>query len=50
MPRKPPISDAVKGMILAYHNEGYSNSEIARMLEIDEGSVRYNGLRQGIQH
>lgn len=28
--------------MLAYHNEGINNSEIARWLEIDEGSVQYN--------
>lgn len=36
MPQKPPLSEAVKGMILAFHNEGVNNSEIARRLHIDE--------------
>lgn len=35
MAERPPISETVKGMILAYHNEGYNNSQIARMLQID---------------
>ena len=42
MPNKPPLSDTTKGMLLALHNEGHSNSEIGRRLHIDEGSVRYN--------
>ena len=38
----PKITDHQKGMIEAYHSEGKSNREIARLLNIDEGSVRYN--------
>ena len=37
----PKITDHQKVMIEPYHSEGKSNREIARLLNIDEGSVRY---------
>ena len=43
----PKITDHQKGMIEAYHSEGKSNREIARLLNIDEGSVRYNLRKKG---
>ncbi len=46
MAKRPLLSEAAKGMILAYHNEGYNNSQIARMLNISEGCVRHNLWKQ----
>ena len=42
MPLKNQLSDVQKGMIQAWSGEGISNREIARRLEISEGTVRYN--------
>ena len=46
MAKRPLLSEAAKGMILAYHNKGYNNSQIARMLNISEGCVRHNLWKQ----
>lgn len=45
MPRRQRISDIVKGQMLAFHEQGFSNRQIARRLRISEGSVRYNLLK-----
>ena len=49
MPRKSHLTDVQKGMIEALHGEGISNREIARRLEINEKTVRYN-LRKLEEH
>ncbi|XP_077989913.1 uncharacterized protein LOC144444373 [Glandiceps talaboti] len=42
MPRGNELSDFQKGQIITLHEDGYSNREVARILDISERSIRYN--------